>query len=546
MKHVLTINVEDYYQVGAFSHLIPYREWERFEDRLTRNLERTLKLLAEHEASATFFVSGWIADNHPELFPPILEAGHEIGAQGYYQQSIRGIPPAAFRDDIRRSKQLLESVIGREVSGFRVGRGWIGPDDLWALDCIANEGFRYDTSLCPIGRQFSRHPNRFVVDHPTRPRRDFVELPISSQSFLGHALPFAGGNYLRQLPHWFTRRAAAHWVNKLRRPLVAYFHIWELDRYQPDITAAGPLQKIRHYRNLDVMRERLAALLSTYAFTSAEDFLALHTRSLSTPADNAAASVTATPEVRTCSPSPAATPLTIIVPCYNEEASIPYLARTLREFADKAGELELSYVFVDDGSSDNTWTRLETYFGNWDTAELVQLPQNQGIAAAILAGAAAAATELVVVIDADCTFDPKQILGMLPLLDDDISVVVASPFHSEGSVLHVPGWRLLLSRGAAFLYRQVMHNSLSSYTSCFRLYRRKLIADMTIDNKGFCGVTEILARLDLAGHKVTETSAVLQVRLLGQSKIRLLRVISDHLRLIGRLFAARYLAVKLR
>ena len=155
-------------------------------------------------------------------------------------------------------------------------------------------------------------------------------------------------------------------------------------------------------------------------------------------------------------------------------------------------------------------------------------------------------TDLVAVIDADCTFDPHQILNMLPLLGDGVSAIIASPFHNHGTVMHVPPWRLLLSRTAALMYRQVMHNQLTSYTSCFRIYRRALIVGMEIDNLGFCGVTEILARLDLDGHQVVETPAVLQVRLLGQSKIRLVRVIFDHLRLLTRIILARYFAIKMR
>ncbi len=542
MNHILTINVEDYYQVGAFSHLIPYQEWERFDDRITRNLNATLQLLAEHDAQATFFVSGWIAETHPEIFAPILDAGHEIGSQGYYQQSIREIPPPAFREDIRRSKQLLESVLGREVLGFRIGRGWIGPDDRWALDIIREEGFRYDASCCPLGRQFAARNTRFVVDQSAPPDA-LIEVPISSLLLGGYALPFAGGNYLRQLPGWVTRWAIARWTEVLRRPLVAYFHIWELDQSQPAITAAGPIQTLRHYRNLDLMRARLAELLARYRFVSAREFLALDQQPITPRATPAVVSVTPS---RVESDGAQAVPLTVVVPCYNEEASIPYLRRTLVAFADNArGRIKLSYVLVDDGSSDSTWETLNNNFGTWDNVELLRLPANRGIGGAILAGVDLATSDLVAVIDADCTFDPNQLLTMLPLLRSDVVAVSASPFHHDGNVMHVPGWRLALSRTAAFMYRLVMHNKLSSYTSCFRIYRRAQITGMKIDNKGFCGVTEILARLDLAGHKVVETPAVLQVRLLGRSKIRLLRVIFDHLKLIGRIFMARWLAIKM-
>ena len=396
MNHILTINVEDYFQVGAFSHLIPYREWERFEDRMTRNLAATLTLLAAHNATATFFVSGWIAENHAEIFQPILKAGHEIGAQGYYQQSIRGIPPLAFRDDVRRSKQLIEAAIGHEVLGFRIGRGWIGPDDLWALDTIHGEGFRYDASICPIGRQFAGEHNSFMVDRPGRPSSALIEIPISSLPILGYALPFAGGNYLRQLPEWLTRRAIAHWVLTLQRPLVAYFHIWELDENQPGITAASSLQKIRHYRNLNLMPGRVAAMLSDYRFTSVREFLALAEPGVATRQEVTAEPL---PLIRTprINSKLQGQSITLIVPCYNEEASIAYLARTLAEFEAEAGlqGLSVAYVFVDDGSIDSTWQKLEKNFGDRANVTLTRLSENKGIAAGIIAGANEAKTDLV-------------------------------------------------------------------------------------------------------------------------------------------------------
>ena len=110
---------------------------------------------------------------------------------------------------------------------------------------------------------------------------------------------------------------------------------------------------------------------------------------------------------------------------------------------------------------------------------------------------------------------------------------------------NVPGWRLALSRGAAFLYRCVLHHQFSSYTSCFRIYRRTAIAELSVYNLGFCGVAEILARLDLAGYRLVECPAELQLRLLGESKINLAKTIVDHVQLIVRLAAARWLKIPL-
>ena len=148
-RHIVTINVEDYFQVGAFSHLIPFSHWERFDARVKRNTEAALALLARTATTATFFASGWIGENYPGILRSVVDAGHEVACQGYYQQSIRDIAPPAFREDLHRSRKAIEDATGRSVHGFRVGRGRIGPDDLWALDILAEEGFHYDASICP-------------------------------------------------------------------------------------------------------------------------------------------------------------------------------------------------------------------------------------------------------------------------------------------------------------------------------------------------------------------------------------------------------------
>ena len=546
MINILTINIEDYYQVGTFSHLIPYREWERFEDRIRRNTERTLDLLRAADARATFFVSGWIAEKHGHLLRRIREEGHEIAAQGYYQQSVRNAPPAVFRDDLRRSRAIIEDAIGCAVLGFRVGRGWLGPDDLWVLEVLREEGFRYDSSICPLGRQFRDHPERFTLHALGEGAERLVEVPASAVTLCGYAVPFAGGNYLRQLPVVLTRRLSRQWVEKRGTPLVMYFHIWELDKAQPSITAAGLVQRLRHYRNLDAMAGRIRHLLETYRFSSVQHYLDLNQDQIPAHSDHIAGPSTAALAPNAEHMPLAPTPISILVPCYNEEEAIPYLARTLTGLITASvARLEIEIVLIDDGSSDATWRELELAFGGHAHCKLVRHARNRGIAAAIMTGFIHASCEYVAVIDADCTFDPFDIERMLTLMSDDVTVVAASPFHPRGQVRNVPGWRLLLSRGATALYARVFRNALSSYTSCFRIYRRAPLVGLEIDNPGFCGVTEIIARLDIAGHRIAECPVVLQVRLLGQSKIRLLRVVRDHLGLWSRLLARRWFGIRL-
>jgi len=123
---------------------------------------------------------------------------------------------------------------------------------------------------------------------------------------------------------------------------------------------------------------------------------------------------------------------------------------------------------------------------------------------------------------------------MIPLLTDGVDMVTASPYHPEGRVRNVPPWRLRLSRGASFLYRRILHQKLHTYTSCFRVYRRSAVLGLEAREKGFLGIAEMLAMLDLQGGKVVEYPTTLEVRLLGRSKMKLLWTIAGHLRILVR------------
>jgi len=232
-------------------------------------------------------------------------------------------------------------------------------------------------------------------------------------------------------------------------------------------------------------------------------------------------------------------PVTLVIPCYNEESVLPYLRNTLsRVAADLGATYDLRYVFVDDGSSDGTWSMLKKTFERLPNCKLVRHDVNRGVAAAILTGIRSAGTEVVCSIDCDCTYDPHQLRDLIPKLEDDVAVVTASPYHPSGRVLNVPPWRLLLSRTLSGLYRCVFHQQLHTYTSCLRVYRRSQVQDLVLREGGFLGVAEFLMRLDLEGKRIVEHPAVLEVRLLGHSKMKLFRTIRGHLRLLWRMAMA--------
>jgi polysaccharide deacetylase family protein (PEP-CTERM system associated) len=541
-QHVLTVGLEDYFQVDAFDRLIEPRQWPRFERRLERSTARTLELLAAAGARATFFVLGWIADIAPELVRSIAERGHEIASRGYDHRSIASLDPESFRDDLNRSREAIERAAGVRVLGHRAARLWYHPANLWALDVLAAEGYAYDSSLAPFLRRFAREPWRRHA-HPVESANGLIwELPVSSTRVLGQSIPIAGGNYARQLPGRFIDGRVERWMREEPAPFVMYFHVWELDPEQPRV-AAPLLQRIRQYRNLDRTREFVSQWLARHRFGSAAECLGLTQervgdalrsalRAEGVPLDAQRLADGPQPTAPSAQPEAhsAERPVTIVVPCFNEEQSLPYLANTLGELAaNLASQWTVRYVFVDDGSTDATWATLERIFGRREDVSLVRHPRNQGIAAAIRTGILRSRTEIVCSIDCDCSYDPLLLREMLPLLIDGVDLVTASPYHPDGAVRNVPPWRLGLSRSLSRLYRVLLGSPLSTYTSCFRVYRRATVAECRADRGGFLGIAELLGRILLADGTVVEYPATLEVRVLGRSKMKILRTIAGHL-----------------
>jgi polysaccharide deacetylase family protein (PEP-CTERM system associated) len=535
--HVLTVALEDYFQVLPLQTVVTEDRWYRFEMRLEVSTRRTLDLLDECGARATFFVLGWVADAAPELVREVVSRGHEVASKGYHHREWRASSRAAFRDDAIRAREALERASGRRVLGYRLAQRWLRPTDTWALEMLAAAGYEYDSSVRLLLQNHSEDRRVQFAYRTEIAGRPFLEVPLSSIRLLGMYLPIAGGNYFRQFPDFLVRRAVAHWDRNYSSPYVMYFHTWELDPDQPRINGVPWSQRVRQYRNLEKMLELVRRYLQSYRFTSIADYFELEPQSPATESTISAPRSSASAVLRQAWPAasgPTARAVTVIVPCYNEEQSLPYLANTLRSVVGQwRDQYRFDFVFVDDCSTDQTWLTLQTHFGGRPDCTLVRHDRNQGVAAAIRTGMHAATAEIVCSIDCDCTYDPHELGRMIPLLTDDVDVVTASPYHPEGKVKNVPQWRLLLSKSLSRLYRVVLRQKLHTYTSCFRVYRRRAAVDVPVRTGGFLGVAEMLGRLDLAGCRIVEFPATLEARMLGRSKMKVLRTIVGHLGLLS-------------
>ena len=234
--------------------------------------------------------------------------------------------------------------------------------------------------------------------------------------------------------------------------------------------------------------------------------------------------------------------VSVVIPFYNEVDGIPALSEKLRRLrSELAARYELECVLVDDGSGDASGAQAEKRFADFPYVVFAKHDRNRGLGAAMRTGFTKASGEIVVAIDSDCTYDPQQIPRLLDALERNaVDIATASPYHPDGGVENVIGWRLFLSRGASWMYRQVCASKLYTYTSMMRAYRRSVIENVSFESDGFAGVTEILLRASQQGYRIVEVPMVLRSRVTGVSKMKVARSMRMHLQLMARAFAWRF------
>lgn len=290
MLNALTIDVEDYFQVTAFERCVRRDEWDRYPLRVADNTLRILDLLDEFDIRATFFVLGWVAKRCPALVREIGARGHEVACHGYGHRRVYTQTRHEFRDDVRKSKALLEDLTGAAVLGYRAPSYSISLDSLWAFDELSSAGYRYDSSVFPI-----RHDLYGIPDWPRFPfsvartadgiwvpewngdgdevsgcgeKSRMMEIPITTLKIAGKSVPIAGGGYFRLFPYSFTSWGLRRINRTEKRPFVFYLHPWELDPGQPRMPGAGLRSRLRHYLNIGKTEQRFRRLLGEFEFST--------------------------------------------------------------------------------------------------------------------------------------------------------------------------------------------------------------------------------------------------------------------------------------
>jgi polysaccharide deacetylase family protein (PEP-CTERM system associated) len=267
ITNAFTVDVEDYFHVSAYAGVIDREQWAALPSRVARNTDRIIELLADADVRGTFFVLGWVAQRHPEVVRRIVAAGHEVACHGLTHDLVYRQGRDKFRAETSRAKALIEDAAGTAVSGYRAASFSITRASLWALDCLAELGFRYDSSIFPV-----LHDRYGIPDAPRQPfeyrtaaGHSIVEFPMATVSVGRWRIPVGGGGYFRIYPYAVTRTALRRINRRDGRPFVFYTHPWEVDPDQPTFDA-GRLSNFRHRANLARCHRRLRRLLADFRF----------------------------------------------------------------------------------------------------------------------------------------------------------------------------------------------------------------------------------------------------------------------------------------
>lgn len=271
--NALTIDVEDYFQVSAFAPFVQRDDWDRCECRVERNVDKILEILDQYRARATFFTLGWVADRYPLLARRIVDGGHELASHGYSHRRATEQSRDDFVGDISWAKKVLEDASGAPVLGYRAPSFSVGTCNQWALEAIAEAGYKYSSSIYPV-----RHDHYGWESAPRfafRPSAALLEIPVSTVRLASRNWPAGGGGFFRLLPYVISRWAIAHINECDKQPAVFYFHPWELDPGQPRLDGLNLKTRFRHYVNLSCTETRLRRLLSDFLWDRADSvFLA--------------------------------------------------------------------------------------------------------------------------------------------------------------------------------------------------------------------------------------------------------------------------------
>jgi polysaccharide deacetylase family protein (PEP-CTERM system associated) len=276
----LSVDVEDWFQVGAFERVIDRASWDSLDLRVERNCDAILALFDQAGVTGTFFTLGWVAQRCPAMMRRIVAQGHEVASHGWDHARVHTLDRASFADDLARARAVLEDVTGQAVTGYRAPSFSIDARNRWAHDVLAEAGYRYSSSVAPIVHDHYgwREAPRFAF----RPvaGADLIEIPVTTVEWAGRRMAAGGGGFFRLFPYALSRWALTRVNRHDVRPALTYFHPWEIDPDQPRVTHAPWRSRLRHYSRLGAMAGKLRRLLDDFSWGRMDALAAAEARRL--------------------------------------------------------------------------------------------------------------------------------------------------------------------------------------------------------------------------------------------------------------------------
>jgi dolichol-phosphate mannosyltransferase len=222
--------------------------------------------------------------------------------------------------------------------------------------------------------------------------------------------------------------------------------------------------------------------------------------------------------------------LSIVIPMFNEAENVEAtLGRVEEALVSFQGTYEI--IPVNDGSFDNTLEILERLASKNVKLKVVSYSKNIGRGMALRTGFRESSGEIIVSIDADLSYDPHYIVEFVETLkrEQDIDLILASPYMPGGEVQNVPFHRLWISKWGNKILRFAMPNRIYTSTGIFRAYRKRVLDSLELESDGKEIHLEILSKAMALGYRVKELPAVLTGRKKGRSKFKFKKTAISHL-----------------
>lgn len=262
--NILTFDIEDWYCHDVESG---NKDWGKLECRIYEGVDRILDSLDERNLKGTFFIVGWLAENHPAVIQKIANAGHQIGCHTYQHDLLTTFDKKALFEDTKKAKSLIEDAIGKEINAFRAPAFSITKDNLFAFDVLGELGFTIDCSIFPTKRDFGGMPDYSaseprIIEHNGH---QFKEFPINPATVLGKEIVFSGGGYFRLFPYWMIKK-----LTSSQDYTMTYFHPSDFDPNQPDMPHLSTRQRIKNKIGLKSAYGKYLKYLDDFDFVNLE------------------------------------------------------------------------------------------------------------------------------------------------------------------------------------------------------------------------------------------------------------------------------------